>query len=61
MHADIIGRAASGCDNKVQNTEVLGVREVCGSVGVDMLVWMWGCNPHVACFLCLCRPVCGMV
>ena len=44
MHADIVGRAASGCDNKVQNTEVLGeflphVRkggEVCLSVSVDV-------------------------
>ena len=44
MHADIVGRAASGCDNKVQDTEVLGefqpqVRkggEVCGSVSVDV-------------------------
>ena len=44
MHADIIGRAASGCDNKVQDTQVLGEfqplvskgGEVCGSVGVDV-------------------------
>ena len=44
MHADIVGRAASGCDNKVQDTQVLGEfqpqlikgGEVCGSVGVDV-------------------------
>ena len=44
MHADIVVRAVSGCDNKVQDTQVLGEfqpqvgkgGEVCGSVGVDV-------------------------
>ena len=44
MHADIVARAANGCDNKVQDTQVLGEvqpqvskeGEVCGSVGVDV-------------------------
>ena len=44
MHANIVGRAASGCDNKVQNTQVLGEfqpqvskeGEVCGSGSVDV-------------------------
>ena len=44
MHADIVVRAASGCDNKIQDTRELGKfqpqlskgGEVCGSVGVDV-------------------------
>ena len=62
MHADIVGRAASGCDNKVQDTQVLGEfqpqlsngGEVCGSVSED--VQSRGCMISV-----LCQPVYGIV